>query len=92
MKKMAFEVIPFNVFMAKGSVLSYVNLNLPIMEGYIFFGVLGAMLLGVTLLEKYTSVRVNETNIKLAMFTACLITIGWIVFKHPFFRHVIVGF
>jgi hypothetical protein len=83
------KTIPFNEFMA-GSI-SFPT-NLPIAEGYLFFGALGVALIGLHIIEKHTNIKVSESNVKFMMFFVFLGAIGWFVFKSSFVRHLMMGF
>lgn len=77
------ETIPFHTFMA-GSAL-------PLAEGYIFFGGLSVVLLGVIVLEKL-GITINDAMLKAMLFATFVGMVGWFIIKNPFIRHFMIGF
>ncbi|MBU5214334.1 hypothetical protein [Heyndrickxia oleronia] len=75
--------IPFHDFVSGAA--------LPIAEGYIFFGGLSVVLLGVIVLEKL-GITINDAMLKVMLFATFVGMVGWFIIKNPFIRHFVIGF
>lgn len=84
---MAYEVIPFKLFMAAPSpgILSLVD------GGLTFFVGTGAVLLGLIALEKM-GVTVNESFVRVIGWVGVLLAFGYFVLKNPLMRSLVIGF
>lgn len=65
--------------------------KLPTFEGLVFFGCLGTALVAVSVLEKF-GVNVNEGAVKVVLTCGTIVGILLFIFRHSFFRSVLVGF
>ena len=83
---MTYEVIPFTKFMSVGLT------PLPIVEGYVFFGSLSLVLIGMVVLEKFFGITINDAMVKVIMFATFLGMIAWFILKNPFMRYLSIGF
>ncbi|WP_243299154.1 hypothetical protein [Bacillus litorisediminis] len=87
------EIIKFSEFM-KGSVIQSITPDPQIFHmvdvGFNFFLTSGAVILTLVLLEK-AGFSVNESLMRVIMIGSIAGSILLFVFKHRFFRHVLLG-
>lgn len=83
---MAYEVIPFKVFMAPPlGVLSYLD------GGLAFFAGAGVALFGLIILEKF-GITFNEKVVRWMVRGSAAGFVAWCVLKSGLFRHLLIGF